>query len=218
MSGPLTSVSMLRESLTVTTAHRTGGRTSPSARCDLVPSGSGSPVTRRPVSSWRESWAGLRLPARDASLREQVEGAGKHGLPSPSSVRCPLPFPPRPLSLANIRREYSLQSLTEADVDADPLKQFHTWFDQALKAEILEPTAMSLATSTADGHPSVRIVLQGPTVVLAQSDEQVMDLLRGGQGVLSMVLDIEPLQQTITEAVQLAFDTDTTGTPRAAAR
>lgn len=63
------------------------------------------------------------------------------------------------MSLANIRREYSLQSLTEADVDADPLKQFHTWFDQALKAEILEPTAMSLATSTADGHPSVRIVL-----------------------------------------------------------
>ena len=54
---------------------------------------------------------------------------------------------------------------------------------------------------------SVRIVLQGPNVVLAQSDEQVMDLLRGGQGVLSMVLELEPLQQTITEAVQLAFDT-----------
>jgi hypothetical protein len=43
-----------------------------------------------------------------------------------------------------------------------------------------------------------------------------MDLLRGGQGVLSVVLDIEPLQQKITEAVQLAFDTG--GTPRAAAR
>ena len=65
---------------------------------------------------------------------------------------------------------------------------------------------------------SVRIVLQGPTVVLAQSDEQVMDLLRGGQGVLSMVLELEPLQNTITEAVQLAFPTDTDGTSRAAAR
>jgi DNA-binding transcriptional MerR regulator len=63
---------------------------------------------------------------------------------------------------------------------------------------------------------SVRIVIQGPNIVLAQSDEQVMDLLRGGQGVLSVVLDIEPLQQTITEAVQLAFDTD--DTPRVAAR
>ena len=57
---------------------------------------------------------------------------------------------------------------------------------------------------------------QGPNVVLAQSDEQVMDLLRGGQGVLSVVLDIEPLQETITQAVQLAFDTD--GTTRVAAR
>lgn len=63
---------------------------------------------------------------------------------------------------------------------------------------------------------SVRIVIQGPSIVLAQSDEQVMDLLRGGQGVLSMVLEIEPLQQTITEAVQLAFDTD--GPPQAVAR
>jgi DNA-binding transcriptional MerR regulator len=74
---------------------------------------------------------------------------------------------------------------------------------------------------------SVRIVIQGPNIVLAQSDEQVMDLLRGGQGVLSVVLDIEPLQQTITEAVQLAFETGeagtesatgTNGTTRAAAR
>ena len=67
-----------------------------------------------------------------------------------------------------------------------------------------------------EGLASVRVVIQGPSVVLAQSDEQVMDLLRGGQGVLSVVLDIEPLQQTITQAVQLAFDTD--GTPRVAAR
>jgi DNA-binding transcriptional MerR regulator len=65
---------------------------------------------------------------------------------------------------------------------------------------------------------SVRIVIQGPNVVLAQSDEQVMDLLRGGQGVLSVVLDIEPLQNTITEAVQLALNLDTDGTSRAAAR
>jgi DNA-binding transcriptional MerR regulator len=65
---------------------------------------------------------------------------------------------------------------------------------------------------------SVRIVIQGPNVVLAQSDEQVMDLLRGGQGVLSVVLDIEPLQNTITEAVQLALNIDTDGSSRAAAR
>ena len=45
-----------------------------------------------------------------------------------------------------------------------------------------------------------------------------MDLLRGGQGVLSVVLDIQPLQQTITQAVQLALNIDTDGTPRVAAR
>lgn len=63
------------------------------------------------------------------------------------------------MSLANIRREYTLQSLTEADVDKDPYRQFHHWFEQAQKAEILEPTAMSLATATSDGYPSVRVVL-----------------------------------------------------------
>jgi hypothetical protein len=65
---------------------------------------------------------------------------------------------------------------------------------------------------------SIRIVIQGPTIVLAQSDEQVMDLLRGGQGVLSVVLDIQPLQQTITEAVQLALNIDPDAATRAAAR
>ena len=53
---------------------------------------------------------------------------------------------------------------------------------------------------------SARIVIQGASVVLAESDEQVMDLLRGGQGVLSVVLDVQPIEQTITEAVQLSFD------------
>jgi hypothetical protein len=63
---------------------------------------------------------------------------------------------------------------------------------------------------------SARIVIQGASVVLAESDQQVMDLLRGGQGVLSVVLDVEPLQQTITEAVQLTFDAN--GAAQAAAR
>jgi DNA-binding transcriptional MerR regulator len=53
---------------------------------------------------------------------------------------------------------------------------------------------------------SARIVIQGASVVLAENDAQVMDLLRGGQGVLSVVLDVEPLQQRITEAVQLTFE------------
>jgi pyridoxamine 5'-phosphate oxidase len=61
--------------------------------------------------------------------------------------------------LAAIRKEYRLQSLLEKDVDADPLKQFEKWFQQALGSEIAEANAMTLATSTADGRPSARIVL-----------------------------------------------------------
>jgi pyridoxamine 5'-phosphate oxidase len=63
------------------------------------------------------------------------------------------------LSLSDLRRDYSLQSLTERDVDADPIRQFERWFEQARASELLEPNAMALATSTADGHPSVRMVL-----------------------------------------------------------
>jgi pyridoxamine 5'-phosphate oxidase len=61
--------------------------------------------------------------------------------------------------LAAIRKDYRLQSLSEQDVDTDPIKQFAKWFQQALKSGIEEPNAMTLATSTTDGKPSARIVL-----------------------------------------------------------
>lgn len=63
------------------------------------------------------------------------------------------------MSLADLRRDYALESLTESDVDPDPIRQFERWFEQARRAELLEPNAMSLATSTLDGQPSVRVVL-----------------------------------------------------------
>jgi len=61
--------------------------------------------------------------------------------------------------LAAIRKDYRLQSLLEKDVDADPIKQFEKWFQQAMNSGIEEPNAMTLATSTTDGKPSARIVL-----------------------------------------------------------
>lgn len=63
------------------------------------------------------------------------------------------------MSLADLRQEYARESLNERDVDADPFKQFDKWFDQAQRSELLEPNAMALATATADGRPSVRMVL-----------------------------------------------------------
>lgn len=61
--------------------------------------------------------------------------------------------------IQNIRSEYLAASLSENDANADPIKQFDKWFNEALKAEVQEPTAMTLATATHDGRPSARIVL-----------------------------------------------------------
>ncbi|MDZ4714131.1 MAG: pyridoxamine 5'-phosphate oxidase [Cytophagales bacterium] len=62
-------------------------------------------------------------------------------------------------SLAEIRKEYSKHSLDETSVDKDPLVQFEKWIDEAVKAGVPEPNAMNLATVTASGLPSSRIVL-----------------------------------------------------------
>ncbi len=62
-------------------------------------------------------------------------------------------------SVADLRKDYTLQGLNKADVDPNPFKQFQTWFDQALKAQLPEPNAMNLATATKDGKPSARMVL-----------------------------------------------------------
>jgi pyridoxamine 5'-phosphate oxidase len=60
---------------------------------------------------------------------------------------------------ASLRKEYARAGLNRADVDPDPIIQFHVWFQEALAAGPHEPNAMILATSTRDGHPSARTVL-----------------------------------------------------------
>ncbi len=61
--------------------------------------------------------------------------------------------------ISSIRTEYSLKQFDESEVNKDPIIQFQTWFNDALSAEVTEPNAMVLATSTADGRPSARVVL-----------------------------------------------------------
>ncbi|WP_009634481.1 pyridoxamine 5'-phosphate oxidase [Synechocystis sp. PCC 7509] len=63
------------------------------------------------------------------------------------------------ISVANLRQDYTKDGLREIDLDPDPVKQFKTWFDQALAAQLPEPNAMTLATATIDGKPSARMVL-----------------------------------------------------------
>ncbi|MCW3019461.1 MAG: pdxH [Solirubrobacterales bacterium] len=51
------------------------------------------------------------------------------------------------------------QPLREQDVDRDPVRQFATWFQEAQAADVRMPEAAALATASADGAPSVRMVL-----------------------------------------------------------
>lgn len=63
------------------------------------------------------------------------------------------------MNYADIRKEYRRSSLHRADLSPDPIAQFHAWMDEATRMEVIEPTAMSLATAGADGRPRVRTVL-----------------------------------------------------------
>jgi pyridoxamine 5'-phosphate oxidase len=64
-----------------------------------------------------------------------------------------------PLSVADLRREYARARLDEKDASHDPIVEFSRWFAQAQEAEVAEPNAMTLATSTPTGAPSARLVL-----------------------------------------------------------
>ena len=61
--------------------------------------------------------------------------------------------------LSHIRREYAQQSLSKYDVESDPFSQLQKWLDEALHAEALESTAMTLSTSNKDGRVTSRTVL-----------------------------------------------------------
>jgi pyridoxamine 5'-phosphate oxidase len=60
---------------------------------------------------------------------------------------------------SSLRKEYIIAGLDRADVDPDPIVQFHEWFEKVIDADLHEPNAMILATATADGKPSARTVL-----------------------------------------------------------
>ncbi len=63
------------------------------------------------------------------------------------------------LHAADMRLNYTLAGLNEADLDPDPFQQFAIWFQQAREAGVPEANAMVLATASADGVPAARVVL-----------------------------------------------------------
>ncbi len=68
--------------------------------------------------------------------------------------------------ISDLRKEYTLSGLAEAELDPNPIEQFKKWLNQAIDAKLPEPTAMILATATKVGKPSARVVL------LKQFDEK----------------------------------------------
>lgn len=62
-------------------------------------------------------------------------------------------------SIADLRKSYERAELSESASQADPLQQFDQWLQEALRAQVPEPNAMTLATVGGDLRPSTRIVL-----------------------------------------------------------
>lgn len=68
-------------------------------------------------------------------------------------------MPPGEDEIAALRREYADHGLSESELAADPMAMFARWFEEAVAAGLYEPNAMVVATVSADGQPSSRIVL-----------------------------------------------------------
>lgn len=63
------------------------------------------------------------------------------------------------MNIADLRKSYEKAELSESASHADPLKQFDQWLNEAIKGEVPEPNAMTLATVGADLRPTTRVVL-----------------------------------------------------------
>ena len=61
--------------------------------------------------------------------------------------------------ISQLRKSYERAELSEEASHAEPLTQFNHWLQEAIKAEVPEPNAMTLATVGGDLKPSTRIVL-----------------------------------------------------------
>jgi pyridoxamine 5'-phosphate oxidase len=63
------------------------------------------------------------------------------------------------MDLTERRREYESRGIDASDLDPDPVEQVRRWLDDAVAAECIEPTAMTLSTVDAEGRPESRYVL-----------------------------------------------------------
>ena len=77
----------------------------------------------------------------------------------PGTSMCVRIGKPPKIDISALRENYISPEFLEEQVEADPINQFHKWFDDALAAGLKEPNAMALSTVGKDGKPSSRMVL-----------------------------------------------------------
>lgn len=90
------------------------------------------------------------------------------------------------LSIADIRTDYKKGTLDEHEVDNNPFVQFDIWFKEAVKSEIPEVNAMTIATANKQGRPSARMVL------LKQFDENGFVFFSNYESAKAKDLDVNP--------------------------
>ena len=144
---------------------------------DAIAAGTGTQLSAEGVASYVAAYQAhmskeegqLAPMAKRLFSAQQMEQLGtamqrRRGI-APEAAAAPTPAPTSAVpvhdaaSLAAMRIDYVQRLLSEQDVQRDPIAQFETWFDEALKAQVSEPNAMGLSTVSADGKPSSRIVL-----------------------------------------------------------
>ena len=97
--------------------------------------------------------------------------------------------------IAALRENYTRGGLSLEDLVADPTAQFRLWMEDAIGAKILEPNAMSLATASAAGIPSLRTVLlkgldeRGFRFFTNYRSRKGQDLLENENGALSFSME-----------------------------
>lgn len=90
-------------------------------------------------------------------------------------------------TIADLRRDYTRDGLTEAQAPAEPHALFSTWFAQAVEIETTEANAMMLATVDADGQPHLR------TLLLKGFDERGFVFFTNYQSAKGEQLSMQPL-------------------------
>jgi pyridoxamine 5'-phosphate oxidase len=63
------------------------------------------------------------------------------------------------MKIADLRTDYARAALDEEHSDADAIRQFTRWWDEAMASQVREANAMTVATAEADGRPAARTVL-----------------------------------------------------------